>query len=153
MPPKATRLFTVDAATGEVRCQDPSCAVTQCGQCNKEQNARRRAAKKMANQAAATAQKELDAQAAIAQARADAAAGKEHTWTFDREEASEGNLALQALEKLMMVSPSLTMSKGKKTAKMKCLKPKRREAKRRGITRTDCCCGIAFKSSTRSRHQ
>ena len=54
----------------------------------------------MANQAAATAQKELDAQAAIAQARADAAAGKEHTWTFDREEASEGNLALQALEKV-----------------------------------------------------
>lgn len=98
MPPKATRFFTVDAATGEVRCQDPSCAVTQCGQCNKEQNARRRAAKKMANQAAATAQKELEAQAAVTQARADAAAGKEHTWTYDKEEEGEGNLALQALE-------------------------------------------------------
>jgi hypothetical protein len=55
MPPKATRIFTVDEATGEVRCADPSCAITQCGQCNKEQGRRKRAAK---NAAAAKEQKE-----------------------------------------------------------------------------------------------
>jgi hypothetical protein len=46
MPPKASRTFTCDAETGEIRCKDPSCAVTQCGQCNVEQNRRKRLANK-----------------------------------------------------------------------------------------------------------
>jgi hypothetical protein len=99
MPPKAKRSFTVDAATGEVRCQDPSCRVTQCGQCNKEQNARKRAERKTKNEAAGRALKEVADEAAIQQARADMAEGKEHIWTYDQEDHDEGEKAMHALEK------------------------------------------------------
>jgi hypothetical protein len=99
MPNKATREFIVNAATGEVRCRDPSCTTTQCGQCNKEQNKRRLAARKERNQAAAKASKDRDDAAAVAQARADAAAGKEHVWTYDvQASGEEGDQVLEALQ-------------------------------------------------------
>jgi hypothetical protein len=97
MPTKAKRSFTVDAATGEVRCQDPSCAITQCGQCNIEQNARKRAERKKKNEEAARALKASDDLAATTQARANLAAGKVFTWTYDQEENEEGDNAMQSL--------------------------------------------------------
>jgi hypothetical protein len=96
MAPKTTRLFTVDASSGEVRCQDPSCATTQCGQCNKEQNKRKRAQR---NREKAAAQKEVEDQAAINQAWADAAAGKKHHFTYDSEVVvGEGDMALENIQ-------------------------------------------------------
>ncbi len=91
MPPKAKRNFTVDADTGEVRCKDPCCQVTQCGQCNIEQNARKRAARRVKNQAAAAKQKAAEEQAAIDQASAASAAGKVHNWTYSVERDEEGD--------------------------------------------------------------
>jgi hypothetical protein len=97
MPPKAKRIFTCDAETGEIRCQDPSCAIAQCGQCNVEQNKRRRDARRKENEAAAKAQKEKTDEAAIAEAKAAEAAGKNYNWTYDREEEGEGEKAMAAL--------------------------------------------------------
>jgi len=95
MPPKAVREFIVNEASGEVRCRDPSCGTTQCGQCNKEQNRRRRKAK---HGEAAKADKEREDQAAVEQARAAEAAGKTHNWTYDNEQVGEGNHVLEALQ-------------------------------------------------------
>lgn len=96
MPPKATRIFTVDEATGEVRCGDPSCAITQCGQCNKEQGRRKRAAK---SAAAAKKQKEQDDRVACEKARKELEGGKVHVWTYDNQGGhDEGDQALQSLQ-------------------------------------------------------
>jgi hypothetical protein len=94
MPLKANRNFIVDADTGEVRCGDPCCAITQCGQCNKEQNKRKRA--KRAEEA--KAQKARDDEEACNTAREAMKAGKEHNWTFDREECDEGDKVLGSLQ-------------------------------------------------------
>lgn len=94
MPLKAKRNFIVDADTGEVRCGDPCCAITQCGQCNKEQNKLKRA--KRAEEA--KAQKAQDDEEACNTAREAMKAGKEHNWTFDREECDEGDKVLGSLQ-------------------------------------------------------
>jgi hypothetical protein len=69
----------VDASTGQYRCDDPSCIVTQCGQCNKEENRVKRANR----QAAARRQKDEEERAACEKARKDMAAGKVYVWTED----------------------------------------------------------------------
>jgi hypothetical protein len=99
MPPKTKREFIVNAATGEVRCHDPSCAITQCGQCNIQQNKLRRDARKRKNQEAANADKQREDEAALAQAKAAEAAGKKHEWTFDQQPSvEEGKEVLDALQ-------------------------------------------------------
>jgi hypothetical protein len=98
MPPKAKRGFTVNTATGEVRCKDPSCQVTQCGQCNIEQNTRKRAARKLKNQTAAAMHKAAEDQAVFEQVSAALAAGKTHEWTFDVEGEKEGEEVMARLE-------------------------------------------------------
>jgi hypothetical protein len=95
MPLKAKRNFIVDAETGEVRCGDPSCAITQCGQCNKEQNRRKRA--KRAEETA-KALKARDDEEACNMAREAINAGKVHAWTFDKEESNEGDHVLETLQ-------------------------------------------------------
>ena len=64
------RVFVVDDETGEIRCDDPSCNVTQCGQCNKEQNKRKRQKKaaeekEAADRTATAAARQFEAQGGI----------------------------------------------------------------------------------------
>jgi hypothetical protein len=100
MPPKAQRDFIVDDRTGEIRCSDPCCQVTQCGQCNKEQGARKRAQRKLKNQEQAAVAKAAEQEQAIQEAAAKEAEGKQHRWTFDREEEDEGKLVMNQLQDL-----------------------------------------------------
>jgi hypothetical protein len=81
--PKQLRQFQVDEATGEVRCGDRSCEVTQCGQCNKEQNRRNRAAIKERNDQRAREQKLKEDEQRCNDERAAQDAGRVYNWTYD----------------------------------------------------------------------
>ena len=81
------RQFIESTVKGEVRCNDPSCASSQCGQCNKEQHRRKRKASQQKAAEAKAAQAEKD----VEEAKREIAAGKKHEWTFDRAENDFGN--------------------------------------------------------------
>lgn len=81
-----SRIFHYETETGQLRCQDPSCVTTQCGQCNKEENKRKISERKSRNkQAAADAKKRAD-EAAVNKTRDEMDKGKTFTFTYDRDE-------------------------------------------------------------------
>ncbi len=69
-----------------MRCDDPSCTIAQCGQCNIEQNRRKKAANAARRQAEATAAAEVEKERQVEEARRAEREGKKHHFTYDREE-------------------------------------------------------------------
>ena len=96
MPPKASRVFTVDPLTGEVRCGDPSCNITQCGQCNTEQNKRKKEKRRQEAEQAKAAQAERERE----KARRDVQDGKQYQWTYDKDDdnATDASVVMQQLQ-------------------------------------------------------
>lgn len=103
MPPKASRVFTVDPVSGEVRCGDPSCNVTQCWQCNTEQNKRKKEKRRQEAEQAKAAQAEREREQAIQ----DQQAGKRHQWTFDNEDVTDASMVMQQLQNAQAVQEQL----------------------------------------------
>jgi hypothetical protein len=99
------RVFYYETATGQLRCHDPSCVTAQCGQCNKEENKRKKEDKKLRNQKEAEDLKRRTAEEAIQKTRTDMASGKTFTFTYDRvderneEEESEDLIQKMANER------------------------------------------------------
>ena len=96
MPPKTSREFRENPQTGEVRCSDPSCHVTQCGQCFIEQGKRKREKKRKE----AAAQKEAEAEREREKVRQAERDGKKFTFTYDREEEGEAQDASRVMQQL-----------------------------------------------------
>jgi hypothetical protein len=90
---KNWRVLKTHPETGEVRCNDPSCCVTQCAPCNKEQSRLKREAKKAELQKLAAAEKERQQEAEREQARLSMPVGG-HVWTYDREEIEDAAAAV-----------------------------------------------------------
>ncbi len=83
------RLFIL-SADGEVRCTDPSCSVSQCGQCSIEHNRRKRAAAKQLIQNAAAKRKRDEEAKVVEQTVQEIAGGRTFEWTWDRAENEFG---------------------------------------------------------------
>ena len=85
-------------ADGEVRCNDPSCNISQCGQCSIETNRRKRAAAKDAQKQLAQKRKREEEERAVELMRQQMADGKKMNWTYDRAEDDFGGGAGSAAD-------------------------------------------------------
>ncbi len=75
---------------GELRCKDPSCEIAQCGQCNKEENKRKKAEGKKRREKTAAEQKLKDDAELVEKTKGELAAGRKITWSFDKHDESDG---------------------------------------------------------------
>lgn len=111
------RVFSY-SADGEVRCNDPSCNVSQCGQCSIEANRRKKNAAKSARQNEAQKRKREEDDKLVAETTRQIAAGKTFTFTFDRAESDFGDaptaLSDHVIENMEKMEKSFTSDDDRK---------------------------------------